>query len=260
VPRAFTCDYSPVADILTGWGASFRAHGCLQGGTGGRKAHGARTPGCGRGGGGGGGNGGGGGARKVHLYAPIGRALVLQPDAEWSSFVGPGDGDGDHPLLPRGPGMYALEDPQEEPQRLRATAAAPATFSGHAAGAGVLMPPGARGGAAPCGAGAAAGAAAGGDAQQRQRRVVPSARDALLELMDWPHPLETLADPSAYSSSGSISRYHNPDHYTAAAGRIIALWARGAGPGTQQQQQQKQQQQQAQQQQQQQQAQQAHQA
>lgn len=34
---------------------------------------------------------------------------------------------------------------------------------------------------------------------------------------------ETLADPGAYLASGSISRYHNPDHYTLAFGRIIHL-------------------------------------
>ena len=32
--------------------------------------------------------------------------------------------------------------------------------------------------------------------------------------MDNPHPLETLGDSGAYGPEGSISRYHNPDHYT----------------------------------------------
>ena len=32
--------------------------------------------------------------------------------------------------------------------------------------------------------------------------------------MDNPHPLETLGDSGAYGPVGSISRYHNPDHYT----------------------------------------------
>ena len=32
--------------------------------------------------------------------------------------------------------------------------------------------------------------------------------------MDNPHPLETLGDSGAYGPDGSISRYHNPDHYT----------------------------------------------
>ena len=34
---------------------------------------------------------------------------------------------------------------------------------------------------------------------------------------------DILADPGAYLSSGSISRYHNPDNYTAALGRLIYL-------------------------------------
>ncbi|GFH12456.1 lipase_3 domain-containing protein, partial [Haematococcus lacustris] len=40
-------------------------------------------------------------------------------------------------------------------------------------------------------------------------------------LMDSPHPLDILADPGAYLERGSISRFHNPDNYTAALGRII---------------------------------------
>jgi hypothetical protein len=46
------------------------------------------------------------------------------------------------------------------------------------------------------------------------QRVPASANQAVMELMDCPHPLETLADPNAYLSSGTISRYHNPDNYT----------------------------------------------
>lgn len=34
---------------------------------------------------------------------------------------------------------------------------------------------------------------------------------------------ELLADPASYLSTGSISRYHNPDNYTAALGRLIFL-------------------------------------
>ena len=50
VPRAFSCDYSPVSDILRGWGPGFRDHAAL--GYNGRK----------------------------HLYYFVGRMIVLQPD------------------------------------------------------------------------------------------------------------------------------------------------------------------------------------
>jgi hypothetical protein len=32
VPRAFSCDYSPVAELLRSWGPSWREHSCLAGG------------------------------------------------------------------------------------------------------------------------------------------------------------------------------------------------------------------------------------
>lgn len=46
-------------------------------------------------------------------------------------------------------------------------------------------------------------------------------REAFLAFMDSPHPLEILAGP-AYGVDGSISRYHNPDHYKRALGTVYA--------------------------------------
>jgi len=40
---------------------------------------------------------------------------------------------------------------------------------------------------------------------------------------------DILADPGAYLSAGSISRYHNPDNYTSALGRLIFLKRKGEG-------------------------------
>ncbi len=48
-----------------------------------------------------------------------------------------------------------------------------------------------------------------------------SLREALMDLMNNPHPLDTLGDPSAYGPDGAISRYHNPDHYCCAIGGIL---------------------------------------
>lgn len=56
-----------------------------------------------------------------------------------------------------------------------------------------------------------------------QGREVRSLVEAVLELMDNPHPLAILGDRGAYMDSGSISRYHNPDNYTRAFGRLIHL-------------------------------------
>ena len=47
--------------------------------------------------------------------------------------------------------------------------------------------------------------------------------EAVWHFMNNPHPLDILADPGAYGDSGSISRYHNPDHYTKALGMALRI-------------------------------------
>ena len=48
-----------------------------------------------------------------------------------------------------------------------------------------------------------------------------SLREAVMDLMNYPHPLDTLGDPGAYGPDGAISRYHNPDHYCQAIGGVL---------------------------------------
>lgn len=50
---------------------------------------------------------------------------------------------------------------------------------------------------------------------------VETARGALNVLMDSPHPLDILGDPASYGPTGAISRFHNPDNYTAALGGVL---------------------------------------
>lgn len=126
VPRAFACDYSLVAEILRGWGAGFARH-CSLGGDG-----------------------------RKHLYYYVGRLIVLQPDS-WHSFVGEGD---DHPLLPPGPGLYYLSDPE--------AGAVPKASPG-----GSYYPDQARVG----------GEAGSGNQLQQGRRVLSCAHEAVMELM-----------------------------------------------------------------------------
>ncbi|GIM12074.1 hypothetical protein Vretimale_15508 [Volvox reticuliferus] len=158
VPRAFACDYSLVADIMKSWGSSFKEHCCLN-------RHGRK-----------------------HLYYFVGRICILQPDS-WHTFMA---NEADHPMLPPGPELFVLTDPDTQQAPLAAAAASEAPSS-------PPPPPAA---------------------------VQPAARsvtEAVWELMDCPHPLETLADPGAYLATGSISRYHNPENYTKALARITHL-------------------------------------
>jgi len=174
VPRAFACDYSLVADLLKSWGASFREHCCLS--RDGRK----------------------------HLYYFVGRMMVLQPD-QWHSFV---NNEPYHPLLPPGPGCFALGEADGH-HAIPGPRASLVRMDGIKTSSGMV----------PSG-------------MPRGSRVPVSLSEAVFEFMDSPHPLETLADPGAYLDKGSISRYHNPDNYTAAIGRII-YWKRKQEPRVQ---------------------------
>ena len=57
--------------------------------------------------------------------------------------------------------------------------------------------------------------------QKQQQQQVKTLSGAVMAFMDHPHPLDTLADRRAYGTEGSISRYHNPDHYTQALGAVF---------------------------------------
>ncbi len=97
----------------------------------------------------------------------------------------------------------------------------PAAVAAAAAGPdGIVTPPPAAAAAvalAPASAPKAASKAGGGGSKgagkaPKARPPVRSAREAALELMNVPHPLDILADAGAYGTDGAISRYHNPDN------------------------------------------------
>lgn len=55
----------------------------------------------------------------------------------------------------------------------------------------------------------------------KKGKPAASLREAVMDLMNYPHPLDTLGDPGAYGPDGAISRYHNPDHYCRAVGGVL---------------------------------------
>ena len=58
----------------------------------------------------------------------------------------------------------------------------------------------------------------------------PTLFDATMELLDTPHPLDTLSEVGAYGPDGAISRFHNPDNYTRALGGVLRARVAGWGP------------------------------
>ena len=163
VPRAFACDYSLVADLLARVWSPFREHSSLHS------------------------------ARGV-LYSFIGRMMVLQPAADLT-FT---QGEGPHPMLPEGSGLYTLRHPS------LLGAAAPASLMQAAD-------------------------------QDTGAETPTSLAAAVMAFMDTPHPLDILADHRAYGTDGAISRYHNPDNYTRALGAVLrsrrSSWADIVQPG-----------------------------
>lgn len=150
------------------------------------------------------------------LYYFLGKTLVLQPDGD-SVFVA---GEGYHPMLPTGPGLYNVchlpaadsrEAVQGSPeQRKAASQNAVATVGGPQPGASMasnivsapssLLSPRGR---AKLGSGEA------GEKAGRAGKLGPpvnSLVDAVMALMDCPHPLEMLADKASYGDDGAISR------------------------------------------------------
>lgn len=77
VPRAFSCDYSSVADLLKSWGPGFKEHTCL-----------ARSG-------------------KKHLYSFIGTMYILQP-CQTVKFT---NKEPYHPMLPAKPGLFRMVSP-----------------------------------------------------------------------------------------------------------------------------------------------------
>ena len=161
------------------------------------------------------------------MYTFIGRLVVLQPDASHAFVKGEKEAAG-HPLLPSGPGLYTLREP--------------ALLPGSGATGANNIAPLVRGG----GKRVVIGASSNGKSMSAtvnnssssssinttaatpppafaaaRLRPVKSVSAAVAALMDQPHPLETLTDPGAYGNDGSISRYHNPDHYTQAVGGVL---------------------------------------
>ncbi|KAL4542680.1 hypothetical protein Ndes2526B_g04631 [Nannochloris sp. 'desiccata'] len=200
VPRAFACDYSLVADLLKRVGESFREHKCLNG------------------------NG-----RRV-MFNFVGKMIVLQPDVQ-SSFVSAGEGY--HSMLPQKPGMFVLREPtvvetmhaqmQRETEMVSdAITNLPATAS-----SAMDVPPTIRKihttgiAATSASTNGTLETTATASTAVEPRHVASSSDEALWQLMNFPHPLDILADPGAYGDQGSISRYHNPDNYTKAIGGVL---------------------------------------
>lgn len=130
------------------------------------------------------------GNRRV-MFNSIGQTLILQPD-ETLRFV---NGEGYHPLLPLETNLFALKysSTDNAPLHLQRDDQLGMTNSQNEHE----------------------------KVKKQMKRVASSSEEAFWELMNNPHPLDILGDAGAYGDNGTISRYHNPDNYTRALGRVL---------------------------------------
>ncbi|KAK3245088.1 hypothetical protein CYMTET_45325 [Cymbomonas tetramitiformis] len=145
VPRALTCDYTPVQRLLRRVGTSFRQLGCLEG-------------------------------EGPVMYAALGKTMVLQPEA--SKFK-------PHPLMPKGAGLYTIRSPK-------------LTWASVLSDAWDMLVP----------------TEEELEKEEPQTRRATSPKEAFRVMMNSPHPLDILSTRSSYGSTGTISLFHNPNHYT----------------------------------------------
>lgn len=177
------------------------------------------------------------------MYFFVGKMMVLQPDKE-HRFIAKDEPY--HDMLPAHPGLWVLRQPNVTAVSKKAAPSLAAMANGELADAGhatiqiANKPNGssaqakgnhkgkvskAKGSSAelPYTSLAAVSKASTAVTVSDAPKGKPAAslRDAVMDLMNYPHPLDTLGEPSAYGPDGAISRYHNPDHYVRALGGVL---------------------------------------
>lgn len=134
------------------------------------------------------------------LYNFIGRVAVLRPDNA-ADFV---SNDNFHPMLPDAPGLYKMREPP------------PPLHIMHLSGSydGIDSSIDDHDQRHLCGDSRDDGPAPKGNASASAPQQPLTLRSALLQFMNYPHPLQTLGSYESYGPNGAISRFHNPDNYT----------------------------------------------
>lgn len=189
VPKAFSCDYTLVSNLLQSWGEVFERHACLQ-----NRHH-------------------------VSLYSPYGARIIIQPDKQFVE---------QHPYLPEGSGVYELRNPWDHGSRLSKRSVRDGTLEEGAVCADDGLWNGSDDDNDDDEYRALeedeleeeAGWEEGKEAESEEE--IEDAIEALYALINTPHPLEMLGDWRAYGPSGLVSVNHNPFHYSRALAYELA--------------------------------------
>ena len=160
------------------------------------------------------------------MYFFVGKMMVLQPDKE-HRFIAKDEPY--HDMLPAQPGLWVLRQPNVAALSKKAAPSLAAMANGELADAGhaAIQVASKSNGSHAQTKGSHKGKLSKPStavmvvSHTRKGKPAASLRDALMDLMNYPHPLDTLGEPSAYGPDGAISRYHNPDHYVRALGGVL---------------------------------------
>ena len=173
---------------------------------------------------------------RVVMYFFVGKMMVLQPDRDLRFIY---KDEPYHDMLPQEPGLWVLRQPSEAALSHRQTPSLADMADGHLADAGhaavktldklkgkVSQSMGSSKGSkgnqsAHSHALVPVSKATAALAETKKGQPAASLREAVMEMMNYPHPLDTLSEPGAYGPEGAISRYHNPDHYCRAIGAVL---------------------------------------
>jgi len=177
------------------------------------------------------------------MYFFVGKMMVLQPDKE-HRFIAKDEPY--HDMLPAHPGLWVLRQPSVAAFSKKAAPSFAAMANGELADAGHAAiqiasksngncaqakgshkgkPSKAKGSSAELPSTSLTAVSKASTAvtvsDTPKGKPAASLKDAVMDLMNYPHPLDTLGEPSAYGPDGAISRYHNPDHYVRAIGGVL---------------------------------------
>ena len=205
VPRAFACDYTLVADLLRRVSDGFREHNCLMG------------------------------DGRVVMYFFIGKMMVLQPDRDHEFVL---RNEMYHDMLPARAGLWLLRQPQGDPPAPRRHPSSLAQLApGQDSGASQAVAKTDQQSKFKTQQHNKADAAKVQDSSKQtavadhpiasltipgeEGQPAASLKEAVMDLMNYPHPLDTLSEPTAYGNHGAISRYHDPVHYCQAIGGVL---------------------------------------
>ena len=128
------------------------------------------------------------------LYQHVGDVYFMQPNADLLTFAKP---EGYHPLFPDKQGLYRMVEPHATVKIAMDTVNMISRMLQNEW--------------------------AFGESPAAMYDYATNKEQAIVEILNNPHPLEILKDTAAYGHHGAVSRFHKPKNYTRALGSLLYM-------------------------------------